>query len=81
MKRLHDKLPEHGWQIDKYARAKSKAQQLQLEAFHKKDKYLVEVELLLRDASNTTGSKEDILSFAVSSPTYSAPTGVDLRSE
>ncbi|WP_157840032.1 hypothetical protein [Streptomyces megasporus] len=86
MERLRRELPKEGWSIEKYGRANSKARQMQLEAFHDGQKYLMQVEALIRSERGTDGgepgnSREDLLSFTVMSPSYKFPEGADPHDE
>ncbi|GAA2417044.1 hypothetical protein GCM10010420_54160 [Streptomyces glaucosporus] len=86
MERLRIKLPEEDWSIEKYGRANSKARQLQLEAFHEGQKYLMQVEALIRsergaDSGESEKSGKDLLAFTVMSPTYKSPEGVSPHGE
>ncbi|WFB07590.1 hypothetical protein LRS74_11395 [Streptomyces sp. LX-29] len=78
--RLRDELPKKGWRLTKYGHANSKARQLQIKAIHEKDDFSVHAELLIRSTKpkqSPNASQEDLIYFAVVSPGYRSPEGVN----
>ncbi|MEU5422524.1 hypothetical protein ACFY1P_22645 [Streptomyces sp. NPDC001407] len=80
--RLREGLPKNGWRVTHYGPANSKARQLEIEAVHEKDGVSLSAELLIRSTRQggaAGASKTDLIKFAMVSPTYRAPQGVDAR--
>ncbi|MFH8567523.1 hypothetical protein [Streptomyces sp. NPDC017993] len=83
MKRLVDKMPAAGWEIESYEPANSEAKQPQLRAVHEKTGYKVFAELLIRSERKNanrhpSASRKDLISFTVTSPAYQAPGGTKI---
>ncbi|MET9496376.1 hypothetical protein [Streptomyces sp. NPDC006552] len=79
-RRLHERLPDHGWKIVEYGPNKSKAKTLELTADSTKDRFSVNAELVV---SSPTAGKEShpLILVTVVSGCYRAPEGTKLDQE